>query len=305
MSHKLLSVLALTVAVAACDGTGSDGPGSMSLYVTDEPGDFHQAWVQIQRVELVGSVEGASGGVVLMDETDEPFVTNLLELSNDVAALVEDAVVPAGRYSQLRFVIPAGCIEVEGEGDETLIYATDGFDRCGEADGRLQVPSYGASGLKVGLPGGSVKVAGDSHLILLDFKVADTFGRLAGNSGQWVMDPRIQADDVSFSGSITVELTDAEGSGLAEVPGSLGDFQARLDTEEMPVPFTDPDEDGTWTATFLFLMPGSHEASVELKDEFTYDATVDLVSESAVVDLTSGGSATVQFQVTEAAPPPS
>ena len=72
----------------------------------------------------------------------------------------------------------------------------------------------------------------------------------------------------------------------------------------MPVPFTDPDEDGTWTATFLFLMPGSHEASVELKDEFTYDATVDLVSESPVVDLTSGGSATVQFQVTEAAPPP-
>ncbi len=300
MSRKLMTILALTTAVAAC-GDGNDGPGTMSLFLTDEAGDFHQAWVEIERIELVGNGEGESGGVVLMDE---PFVTDLLTLSNDVAALVEDAVVPAGLYSQLRFVIPAGCIEVEGEAEETMVYATDGFDHCGDPDGRLQGPSYGSSGLKVSLPGGSIEVAGDAHLLLLDFKVADTFGHLAGNSGQWVMDPHIVADNVSFSGSITVELTDAEASGLADVPGSLADFQARLDTEEMPVAFTDADEDGIWTATFLFLMPGPHEASVELKDEFTYDATVELVSESAVVDLVSGGSAVVQFEVTEAAAPP-
>jgi len=301
MSRKLMSILALTTAVAAC-GDGNDGPGTMSLFLTDEPGDFHQAWVEIERIELVGNAEGEAGGVVLMDV---PFVTDLLTLSNDVATLVEDAVVPAGNYSQLRFVIPAGCIEVEGEAQETLVYATDGFDRCGPADGALQGPSYGTSGLKISLPGGSVEVAGDSHLILVDFDVSETFGHGAGNSGQWVMDPHLVADDVSFSGSITVELTDAEASGLADVPGSPADFQARLDTEEMPLPFTDADEDGIWTATFLFLMPGSHEASVELKEEFTYDATVELVSESAVVDLVSGGSATVQFEVTEAAAPPS
>lgn len=302
MHRKLLCTLALSAALAAC-GDGNDGPGSMSLYLTDAPGDFLEAWVQIDRIELIGNAEGENGGVVLMDA---PYVTNLLTLHNDVATLVEDAVVPAGRYAQLRLVIPHGCIVVEGETEgETTVYATDGFDNCGPADGNLQAPSYGTSGLKIGLPGGSVEVSGDAHLILLDFGVSETFGHMAGGSGQWVMDPHVVAEEVAFTGSITVELTDAEGSGLGDVPGSPGDFQARLDTEEMPVEFTDADEDGVWTATFLFLMPGAHEASVELQEGFAYDATVELLSESATVDLVSGGSGVVRFEITEAAPPSS
>jgi hypothetical protein len=298
MSRKTLALLAFALPVAACsDGTSVASPGTLSLLLTDAPGDFTQARVTIERIELVGDGQP----LVLRDV---PFTTDLLTLANDVATLVQDETVPGGTYSQLRFIIPGACIGVEQDDGSELVYASSGFDECGVPDGSLTLPSFDATGIKVNLPGGSIEVDGDSKILLLDFDVSQSFGQQAGMSGGWVMTPVINANDISLSGNIVVELTAADGVDLATVNSSLADFQARLDTEAVPQPFTDLDQDGVFTATFLFLLPGAtYEVSVELQDGVSFEFTLDPTSPQAV-PLASGEDASITFELTAASPTP-
>lgn len=293
-----LLTLALIVPLAACDSTSVGEPGLISLMLTDESGDFTQAYVTIQRIELVGD-EDEGDGVVLLDE---PYTTDLLTLSNDVADLVEDESVPAGTYSQLRLVIPEACIGVEQEDESEMIYASEGFDACGPADGALQLPSYGQSGLKIKMPGGAIEVDGDAHILVMDFDVSESFGQQAGGSGMWVMSPVIRAEYIGLTSGITVALTASESVDLDALGSSLGDFEANLDVEEEPVFFTDDDDDGVFTATFVFLTAGEYEVGVELQEGVTaYDFTLDPTSPQTV-PLGESEHATIAFEVTSAAP---
>lgn len=295
MFRKLLACLTLAaiIPLAACDDSTSVAEsGFMSLMLTDEAGDFNQAEVTIERIELVGSGQP----LVLLDD---PFTTDLLTLSNDVATLVEDEVVPGGTYTELRFIIPEACIAVEQEDGTDAIYASSGFEACGtEIAGDLQLPSFAQTGIKVGLPGGSVQVDGDSKVYLLDFDVSQSFGQEAGMSGSWVMTPVIKADDFSLSGTIVVELTAADGVD----PILLADFQAELSSDAEPQPFTDDDDDGVYTVMFEYLLPDqSYDVSVGLQEGFSYDYTLDSETPSPQsVSLGNGEQATVVFEVASA-----
>ena len=123
--HVSLLTLLLLVPIAACDDSTDVGdPGTLSLLLTDAPGDFTQAIVTIKRIELVGD------GQPLVLE-DVPFTTDLLMLSNDVASLLEDETIPGGTYSELRFIIPEACIGIEQSDGSEAIYASSGFADCG------------------------------------------------------------------------------------------------------------------------------------------------------------------------------
>lgn len=233
---------------------------------------------------------------------DEPFTTDLLTLSNDVASLVEGKTVSAGTYGQLRFVIPEACIGVEQADGSGLIYASDGFEDCGSADGSLQLPSFAESGLKINMPGGALEVDGDAHILLLDFEVSESFGQEAGLSGIWAMTPVIRAENISLTSRITVELTVADGVDLSAMGSSLADFEATLNAEE-PVAFTDPEDDGVFSADFLFLMPGEeYVIAVGLREGVdAYDFTLDPTSPQTI-SLGSAEHPTVPSEVTSAAP---
>ena len=56
--------LRAALALGACDSGGPDGPGSMSILLTDAPGDVDQAVVTIERIEIVGEAEN---GIVALD----------------------------------------------------------------------------------------------------------------------------------------------------------------------------------------------------------------------------------------------
>ena len=185
--------LALGLPLAACgDGTSVADAGTLTLMLTDAPGDLTQAVVTIERIELVGDGQP----LVLRDV---PFTQDLLTLSNDVAALVEEVTIPGGTYAQLRFIIPEACIGVEQEDESELIYASNGFE-CPdedempqEADGTLVLPSFEQTGIKVDLPGGALQVDGDSHILLVDFDVSQSFGshrRPVGRLGHAPRHPR-------------------------------------------------------------------------------------------------------------------
>lgn len=312
--------LALLLPLAACDdGLGVEGPRTVSILLTDAPGDFHQAWVTIESVELVG------------DEDSFPLrevavTTDLIEWNNDVMTLVEPVAVPAGDFSQLRLVISGACVVLEGEGGGMgMVYASEGYagegapGECATTDHDLQLPSWGQSGLKLNLPAGALTDAPGDQAILLDFIVPESFGHPAGNSGKMVMRPVVKVENVSFTGSITVELTIADTvslAGLGPVPqgqtdprdATLEDFQARITGESEAIMFEESCETVnevevcTGTATFLFQMPGDYDVAVELVDGVTFDFTLN--PESPVTEtLDSGESATVSFEITSAAAP--
>ena len=283
--------LAAALALGACDEnpTGAEA-GSMSLMITDAPGDFLVATVTIERVELLRSDEAEEGGeedgagnrIVLLDE---PWTGDLLELSNDIADLTDEITIPGGSYSQLRFIISGGCIEVETEGGSD-VYASNGYDECGPVDGNLQLTSLATSGLKVNLPGG-FRIDGDHRIVLIDFDVSESFGHAAGNSGQWVMHPVIRASEVVLSGDLDVSLVVADS---VDLPGELSadSFAITID-DEPAVPVVGG------VASFDYLVPGTY--------------TVDLVTPAGVtvttdpalpfeIEVGSAGNATAEITIT-------
>src|SRR5574337_1492993 len=91
---SLLTALAVAGALGCSDATSS-GTGKVSLLLKDAPGDIKAAVVTISEVDL----QGSGGSTVLMST---PTTTDLTTLASTTASLVQNAVVPAGTYTQLR-----------------------------------------------------------------------------------------------------------------------------------------------------------------------------------------------------------
>jgi hypothetical protein len=304
MYRKLFTALALVAVVAGCE-QGPSGPqqtGTFSVLLTDAPGDFAKAVVTIDQVYLqAGEGEGEGPGRVVLMST--PTTVDLLELRNVATDLVRDATVAGGTYSQLRLVISGGYIEVEQADGSTRIYASSPAYAAAQgvtANGGLQMPSFAQSGLKINLPGGAVKVDGDHQILLLDFNVAESFGKQAGQSGQWVMTPVIHASDLSLTSAVEYSLSTAEGVTLPTVGEkqlTLADFQAMLDKNGDVLVENFRDVNGVFKVTFRFLMPGTYPVSFLNPDGLKVNLNADFPTS---VTTTSGGTFRQAFTITQA-----
>lgn len=187
----------LALGVAACD-SGPTGlrTGHLSLLLTDAPGDVAAAVVTIESIYIQPDSSGANGRVVLLDSA---ITVDLLTLQDSLMSVLDSVAIPEGTYGQLRFVISGGYVSVVGTDTTTReIYASSptyaGLPDSAVVAGVLQMPSFAQSGLKVTLPGEAIHIADDGAVTLVvDFDVAQSFGKLAGNSGRWVMHPVITA----------------------------------------------------------------------------------------------------------------
>jgi len=295
MSPRLLflPLALLAFGLAACDSADPQGSARFTVLLTDAPGDFHRAVVTIEEVSL----QGQGGAQVLRSE---PVTTNLLDLQNEVLALVEDIAVPAGTYSQLRLRISGGFVEVEQEDGSTRIYASSPDYAAAQgvtAYGTLQMPSFEQAGLRVNLPGGSVRLDDDEYVLLLDFNVAESFGQQAGGSGQWVMHPVIRASDFSLTGSAEVTLALAEGVTLPSDTLSLAHFTATLDRHGDLITLPLAASGGAYAATFRFVVPGTYPISITAPEGVTIatDRTLPLQ-----VTVASGATAREALVLTDA-----
>jgi hypothetical protein len=125
------------------------------------------------------------------------------------------------------------------------------------------MPSLGQSGLKVSFPSTDLAITTDQDL-LVDFDVSQSFGHVAGNSGNWVMHPVIKGAQFTTAATVVVTLKLNTGVTLPVPPGgavTLAAFKATLNGET--VAFTDPDGDGTFEARFRFLLPGTYALTVQ------------------------------------------
>jgi hypothetical protein len=299
---RLAAMLAFA-SLAACGDSTPASNGRISLLLTDAPGDFVKAVVTIDRIYLQGA--GEDGRVVLREDD---VTTDLLTLANSTAELVQDAVVPAGRYSELRFVISGGYIEVENADGSTSIYASSpdyaGLPAGAQVAGALQMPSYAQSGVKVKLPGDAVTIDEEQKVLLVDFDVSRSYGRQAGGSGMWVMTPVLEATRFAASASLVASLSKDAALALPSinhVPVTLGGFQAVLRTAaggEETLALTDANGDGTFEAQFRYLAPGTFTLDFVAPSDsvsFTTDP-----ARPATVTVGSGEAATRAFTLTSA-----
>ena len=172
---------------------------------------FQAAGVTIEEIYL----QGESGQTTLRAD---PLTVDFCDLGHQALLLVQNADVPAGSYQEIRFVISGGYVQDPADGK---VYATPGYDvpaALAPADGTLQTPSWGSSGLKVPFDGGSVAIDGADKVVALDFNLAQSYAKLAGGA-QWVMSPVIKATDISFTGSVQVRLNLGPGVTLPTVDG--------------------------------------------------------------------------------------
>ena len=295
----------LPLAILGCsDSAGGNGSGRVSVVLTDAPGDVLAAVVTIDEIYL----QGSDGRTVLRDRDT---TVNLLTLANDAAELVHEAVVPAGRYEQLRFVISGAYIEVEGAGGASEIYATSpdyaGLPEGAVVTGELQAPSLGQSGLKVQLGGDdSFVVPEDATIVLVDFDVSQSFGHAAGNSGRWIMHPVIRGATITTAAGIAVDVTLGTGVTLPDLggnPTTLASFSATVtnaDNSTESLLLTDPEADGTYTAEFKYLLPGAYQVGLTPPVGLTVTTNPAL---PVSVTATSGTTVHVPVSVTTATAP--
>jgi hypothetical protein len=303
----LLAAIALpALACSDDDNTGPEnGTTQLTVNLTDADGGINAAVVTVSEVYLVGS--GDESHVSL---TTTPVTVNLVDLANSTHTLVDGKDIANGAYTELRFVITGGYVEVANPEGGTSIYASSpdyaGLPAGATVTGELQMPSLAESGLKVDLPTEDLTLDGGTETLLLDFDVSQSFGAAAGNSAMWVMHPVIKGATVTEPAQVRASLTLGQDVVL---PGTvtLGGFNAVLTTTgggTESLPLTDADADGTFDATFDFLLPGSYNVSFTGPDgvSFTTDPATPIVVTTAA-GTTADASATVTA-ATEFAPPP-
>jgi hypothetical protein len=284
-------------ALAACDGgsTSSHSP-RLSVRLTDAPGDLSEAWVEIESISLVGS----GGQMVLRSESTG--LINLLTLKNSVADLVQAAVVPAGTYSELRFVIGDAYIRTK----TGAVFATSGatLPAGTTASGTLRCPSCAQSGLKVKLPGGSLTLEDSTKIVMVDFDVSESFGHEAGGSGQWVMHPVLHATDFAVAGSIAGTVALATGVSL---PATCGGSAVSL-TQFVPKAIVGADTvasgsvESTGAYRIRYVAPGSYTMGQAPPLTFANGDSLIFASTATppTVTVASGATATSNYSVTAA-----
>lgn len=290
-----LTALALA-GLAACGDSGGapNGSGQLTLVLKDGPGTVTAAVVTIDQIYLQGS-----GGRTVLSST--PVTTNLVTLAADAATLVDDFVIPAGTYSELRFVISGGYVEVDEGNSTPSIYASSpnyaGLPPGAVVTGDLQMPSLGTSGLKVKLPANELTVtSGSSKILVVDFDVSQNF-KIQGNPNTpaglkgVLFTPVLRAVVRDVAGSISGTVT----SSAAGNPGIAGlNVQATMNVNgDQVVVNAVTDANGDYTISFL--APGTYAVTVQgftPTDPATMPRTVEVGESQDVTDVDFTGTKT-------------
>ena len=160
-------------ALAACEATAprmvpvtlqlTDAPGlpSFNSPPDGEPVTVTGATVRISRAYLMPGESEDGPGLTITSEAQD---FDLLVLKDGATALLGDALIPEGEYSQLRLVV-----------ESAEVTLSDGTTQT------LYVASGAQSGIKVTFPG-TITVGGSATALTVDFDVTANF-RIAPPDG--------------------------------------------------------------------------------------------------------------------------
>ncbi len=239
-------VAALAFGLAACTSTTTTpGMGTVSVRLTDAPGDFEAVHIVIREVAIHrGDVADSLSGWETIKADSTTY--DLLTLQNGVFAALGQATLPAGHYTQVRLVLGAGStVTVDG------------------ITSPLQIPSGMQTGIKLV---GSFDVPENGVLDLaLDFDAQRSIVR-QGN-GVFRLKPTIRVTPFSTAGSIAGRVLPAQSASVSALVGA--------DTVQTTV------ADSSGAFTLAALAAGSYTVAVHPANAAFRDSTITGVAVTA------------------------
>ncbi len=202
MARRIRFVFAIAaplLALAACDTgspVGANGNARLTVQLTDAPGDLQEAWVKVQKVELVGAAEQTTTTTTGTTEQAPSTELTVSEDWIDLLTLQEGATeplftgdVPAGSYSQVRLYVCDMYLVTTDDKVVATAGATLPTGVTPTTGTELKLTSQCQSGFKV-LLRGDVKLTPDNASTLTtDFDAKRSFAHQAGASGKWIVTP--------------------------------------------------------------------------------------------------------------------
>jgi len=186
ISFALLVVVA--VLISGCDFGANSGKGTLEVRLHDNPGDFDEVNVFVDRVE-VNNAEDDTGWVVI-NEPNQSY--DLLKLSNGAYEVLGTAELDAGLYNQIRLILSPGKSNVVVDSVEHDLFT----------------PSGTQTGVKLNIHAEINE--GIEYILLLDFDAERSVVK-TGN-GEYLLKPVIRATNKAITGNIsgTISPADAE-----------------------------------------------------------------------------------------------
>lgn len=208
MLATLIPVAVGVLILVACDsGTGPSGKTTLTIRLTDAPGELAAAWVKVEKVALLPD----SGAAVTM-VPESPEWINLLTLTGGESQDLVTDTVPAGDFHQVRLY--ACQMYVVTESGEVI--ATPGAalpeSVTASTTERLHLASECQSGFKVNIPNDTLQLTpGAKQTLVIDFDAARSFVHQAGQSGQWLVTPVLNGMLAPAASSISGTVTPPQG----------------------------------------------------------------------------------------------
>ncbi len=226
----IFAIAAPLLALAACDTgspVGAHGSSRLTVQLTDAPGDLKEAWVKVEKVELVGAAEQTTTTATDQAPTSELTAPadwiDLLTLQEGQTQPLFTGEVPAGSYAQVRLYVCDMYIVTTDDHVFATAGATLPEGVTAEPGTTLKLTSQCQSGFKVLLRGDMKLTPGNASTLTIDFDAKRSFVHPAGSSGSWVVTPVLfGAVSAPATGSIegTVALALPAGATLPTCPGS-------------------------------------------------------------------------------------
>jgi hypothetical protein len=260
---KSLFVLSLAVLLAwhGCTSSNSTDPqsnptGIMQVLMTDDPAAYDQVNIVVDSVRVhVNNADTTSGWYTLNNSSTS---YNLLNLVNGVNAMIGNAKLPAGHYTQLRLYIGSGSnVVVNGQTKS------------------LNVPSGSQSGLKLNV---DATIHSDVvYVLLLDFDA----GRSIVVSGPpanpaYSLKPVIRVVTTATTGTLAGTVTPAASQPSLWAYGATDTLSTGVDPA------------GVYK--FIGVLPGTYSLFAMPKDPSTYrDTTI------TNINVNAGGTTTLNM----------
>jgi len=259
--------------LTACGGNGGSGAGTvgepgggvgtLSLGLIDAPfQDVKAVYVTVD--EVLAHEDGGRWTTV----ADPDRTVNLLELVNGVRAQLGLTQLGAGRYTQLRMIIglaPDDGLNLHAKKHPYANYVVDESD----AYHPLKVPSGVQSGIKV-VHGFTIQPGVITELVL-DFDAARSVVK-AGNSGKWLLKPRLKVLEIKAAALVGGLVTPVDRNG-ARVTAQVFDPSAADPRDRVIVESgTTTDAGGLYT---LFVSPDRYNLVARKAGHRTDCVTVD------------------------------
>jgi hypothetical protein len=204
--HHLVLASALVLAACGDGGTASGDMGTLTLRLSDAPGEeIESAVIWVSGVSVIGD-----NGAPHVISTDTATY-DLLALQGGVTAALGSAEIPVGTYSQLRLHVDSAQVTLKAPITFT----------SGSPTASLKVPSGSTSGLKVNLEG--VEVIPGETVLLVDFDVSRSFVFQGppGGPKSAMFKPVIHATVMNVAGAIAgTVLPAASKAGLFAIQGT-------------------------------------------------------------------------------------